>query len=353
MMGAEEPAGGLTLPKSALKWVAVGLLLSTSVVVIISILSGVSFADLARLGYLPFGLAAAVGAARLLVQVVRFRVLVTGLARDPRPDLGGLALARGGSEFVSLSTPATSMGVFIRTAWLTGKGVDGGTALWIGYFEVLMEIYVAGSLALIAAAIAFLKGAVVIGTTILVITIILVSGYTTFFVIPALRNIKIPHRLFSIASFLIGGPRATALYLRAVVGSLNFSLSARAILNRNNMPVVVKAVGLTIIEDLLAGTALWVVLTSAGLKIDPFSTTFVVYGAVAIQALIPISIGGAGITELTTQAYLTAVYGFSSWPAVVLWRVATYQVLLAITGVVFFIYARKATRQGSKTQKKT
>lgn len=352
MKDTGESTGNFQLPKSALKWVAVGLLVSTSVVIVISILSGVTIADLARLGYLPFGLAAAVSAARLIVQVLRFRVLVVGLAGDPRPNLGGLALARGGSEFVSLSTPATSMGVFMRTAWLSGKGVDGGTALWIGYFEVLVEIYVGGSLALVAAAIAFLKGAVVLGSTILVITLFLVAGYTAVFIIPALKDIKIPHRVFSIAAFLVGGPKATALYLRAVIGSLNFSLSARAILNRKNLPVVVKAVGLTIVEDFLAGTALWIVLTSAGLKIDPFSTTFAGYGVVTI-AVIPVTIGGAGITELTMQAYLTLVYGFSSWPAVVLWRIATYQVVLAITGVVFTVFVRKATRQGSKAQQKT
>jgi glycosyltransferase 2 family protein len=341
------------LPKSALKWVAVGLVLTTSVVVVISLFSGVTIADLAKLGYLPFGLAASVTAARLLVQIVRFRVLVNGLAVDPKPrNLVGLPLARVASEFVSLSTPATSMGVFVRTAWLSGKGVDSGTALWIGYFEVLIEIYVGGSLAIVAAAIAFLRGAVIIGFSILLVTLLLVAGYTTVFIIPALKNIKIPHRLFSIAAFFVGGPRATALYLRAVVGSLNFSLSARAILNRRNTPVVFKAVGLTIVEDLLAGTALWLVLSSAGLKIDPFSTSAVYWGVAAI-AVIPVTIGGAGITELTMQAFLTSVYGFSSWPAVLLWRIATYQVLLAITGIVFLLFVRKSMKQSPKSEQKT
>ncbi len=328
------------------------MVLSSAVVIIISVFSGVTLSDLVKLGYFTFVLAAAVNAARLPVQILRFRVLVVGLARDPRPNLGGLALARTGSEFVSLSTPATSMGVFIRTAWLSGKGVDGGTSLWIGYFEVLMEIYVGGSLALVAAVIAFLKGAVVIGSTVLVIAVVLIAGYTVLFVIPAVKIIKVPRRLFSVTAFLVGGPRATAIYLRAVVGSLNFSLSARAIVSRKSLPVVVKAVGLTILEDLLAGIALWLVLTSAGLKIDPFSATFAAYGVFAI-AQIPVSIGGAGITELTTQAYLTSVYGFSSWAAVVLWRIATYQVLLAITGVVFLLFVRKATQQAPKAQQKS
>jgi len=350
MEASEKPTGGPRLPKSAIKWAAAGLVLSSAVVIILSIFSGVTLSDLAKLGYLTFGLAAAASAARLLVQIVRFRVIAVGLAGDVKLDLSGLALVRIGSEFISLSTPATSVGVFLRTAWLSGKGVDSGKALWIGYFEVLVEIYVGAGLALIAAGYVLLKGAVVLGSTIAVIATILIVGYTVVFVIPALKVIKVPHRVFSIASYLVGGPRATALYLRAVVGSLNFSLAARTIVSRHTLPVMVKAVVLTLLENLLLGTSLWLVLNAAGLEIDPFFSTLAAYGVVAI-AQVPISIGGAGITELTMQTYLTSVYGFSSWAAVVLWRIATYQVMLAITGIVFLVYLRKATNHSSKVVK--
>jgi uncharacterized protein (TIRG00374 family) len=339
------------LPKSVMKWAALGLLLSSAVVIAISFFSGVTFSDLAKLGYLTFALAAAVTAAKLPVQVLRFRVVARGLAGDPKPNLGGFALARIASEFVSLSTPAIEMGVFIRTSWLTGKGVEGGKALWIGYFEVLIELYVGAGLGLVAAVYALSRGAVVLGSTIALISAILIAGYTIFFIIPALKVIKVPHRVFSIATFLVGGPRATALYLRAVVGSLNFSLAAREILNRKNLPVVVESTGLTILEDFLDGVALWLVLSSAGLKIDPVSATLA-YFAVGAIASIPVTIGGAGITELTLQAYLISVYRFTSWASVVLWRIATYQVTLAITGAVFLLFVRKATKPTSKAQQK-
>ena len=131
-----------------------------------------------------FCLAAAASAARLLVQILRFRVITLGLSGYPKPDLGGLALTRVSSEFVSLSTPATSMGVFIRTAWLSHKGVDGGKSLSIGYFEVLMEVYVGAGLGLIAAGYAVSRGAVGIGSTIAVVAIVLVTGYTVVFIVP-------------------------------------------------------------------------------------------------------------------------------------------------------------------------
>jgi hypothetical protein len=53
------------------------------------------------------------------------------------------------------------------------------------------------------------------------------------------------------------------------------------------------------------------------------------------------------------KSYLTTVYGFSSWAPIVLWRIATYQVLLAITGIVFIFFVRKATRGSNKTPQNT
>jgi uncharacterized membrane protein YbhN (UPF0104 family) len=343
----EAPTSGFRLSKSIIRWVAVGLVLTSGVVIAISLYSGVKLSDFERVGFLTFGLTAAVSAARLLVQIVRFRVLTVGLADDPKMDLSGLALTRVSSEFISISTPASGTGVFLRTAWLSGKGVTGGKALWIGYFEVLIEVYVGCSLGIVAAAYAILKGAVILGSTIAVIGLVVVTGYTIIFIIPARRAIKIPHFVYTIAEYLVGGPRATAMYLHAVVGSLNFSVSARAILTRDKLPVALKAVILTIVEDLMDGAAFWFVLNAAGLKIDLLSSTIAVFGIDTITQL-PISIGGAGITELTVRGYLTSIYGFSSWASIIIWRVATYQVLLALTGIVFLFFVRKNTRRVEK-----
>jgi glycosyltransferase 2 family protein len=333
------------LPKSVMRWVAVGVTLSSAIVIAITIFSGITWSDLERLGYLPFGLAAAASVARLFVQALRFRVIASGLAGDPKPKLTGATIARMGSEFIAMSTPSEVGGPVLRAAWLSGRGVESGSSLWIGYFEVLIEIYVGSGLGLVAAAYALSKGAVVVGSTIAVIATVLIVGYTLVFIVPALRSIKVPHHVFSLASLVLGAPRATALYLRAVVGSLNFSLAARAIMSRKTLPVVVKAVGLTILEDFLEGIALWLVLNAAGLKIDVFSATAVAFGVLTIAAL-PISIGGSGVTEVSMQLYLSSVYGFSSWAAIVLWRIASFQVVLAVSAVAFLLFMRKPATKG-------
>jgi glycosyltransferase 2 family protein len=339
-----ETANGIRISKSAIRWIAVGLFVSSSILAIISVFSGVSFSDLTRLGYLPFALAAMFCFAKLLVQVVRFRTIVTGFARDPRPDLGGAAIARMGSEFVAQSTPSMVGGEFLRAAWLSGKGVVGGKALWIGYFEVVLEVYVSSALGLISAAYAFSRGATAIASTILVVVSLLVVGYSVFFLVPAFRGIpKIPRRLFRFAGLFIGGPRAARLEKTVQEGSVNFSLAARATLKKEALPTILYALGLTVIQALLSGAALWIILNAAGLRIDLLSATLVAYGATAIAAL-PVSIGGSGLTELAVAAYLSTVYGFTSWAAVVLWRIASFQVVLVVTGVAFLLLVRKTTR---------
>jgi uncharacterized protein (TIRG00374 family) len=103
---------------------------------------------------------------------------------------------------------------------------------------------------------------------------------------------------------------------------------------------VIKAVGLTILEDFLEGIALWLVLNAAGLKIDIFSATITAFGVLTIAAL-PVSIGGSGITEVSMQLYLSSVYGFSSWAAIVLWRIASFQVVLAVSAIAFLLFMRR------------
>jgi glycosyltransferase 2 family protein len=335
---------GFRLPKSAIRWSAVGLVVSSSIIIVISVFSGVTVSDLARLGYVPFALAAILSSAKLLVQAVRFRIIVTGFTRDSRPDLSGVAVARMGSEFVALSTPATIGGEFLRAAWLSGKGVVGGKALWIGYFEVVVDVYVGGALGLVSAAYAFSRGATVLASTILVIVLLLVVGYSVFFLVPAFRGIpRIPRRLFRFAGFFIGWPRAARLEKAVEKGSVNFSLAARAILRREALPTILYALALTILQAILSGVVLWIMLNAAGLNIDLGSATLVAYGATAIAAL-PISIGGSGLTEIAVAAYLSTIYRFTSWAAIVLWRVASFQVVLGVSGIAFLLLVHKATR---------
>ncbi|MDA4128998.1 MAG: hypothetical protein OK422_06055 [Thaumarchaeota archaeon] len=126
-------------------------------------------------------------------------------------------------------------------------------------------------------------------------------------------------------------------------GAEDFSVAANEMLAKGALPLVAKVLFLAIVQALLSGVALWIVLTSAGLKIDLLSSTATVCAVIAIAA-VPVSIGRSGIAELGVQYYLLSVYGFTSWAAVVMWRIASFQVVLALCGIAFLLFVHRATR---------
>jgi glycosyltransferase 2 family protein len=343
-----EPTTGFQLTGSAMRWMAVGLIISSAVVVIISVFSGVSLSDFATIGILPFGLAAAASVAELLIGVVRFRMVAKGVAKNPRLNLDGISNVKLASEFLSLTTPSYTGGFLLSTAWLSKRGVEHGDAVWIGYFEILIQVYVSSAVEGVAAAYALSKGAVMIASTLTAVSLCSALAFTAIFLIPGLRGVTLPHSIFRLAARVVGPARAKRLERGAQKDTRKFSSAARALLHRESLPLVAKTVGLTVVEALLSGLALWFVIVAAGLKIDVFSSTLVAYSVIAIGTL-PISIGGSGITELVMKYYLFSVYGFSSWAAIVLWRIASYQVLLGVSGIAFLILMRRAMSSAPNT----
>ncbi|MFI5421590.1 MAG: hypothetical protein ACHQ1H_11535, partial [Nitrososphaerales archaeon] len=107
----QKPATGIKVSRSTTWWVFVGLALSSSIVIAITFLSGVTLSDFEAFGFVPFFLAGIVSSSRLLVQVLRYRVTVFGLSGVPRSNFKGLSIVRIGSEFVSLTTPSLIGGV--------------------------------------------------------------------------------------------------------------------------------------------------------------------------------------------------------------------------------------------------
>ncbi|MFI5420567.1 MAG: YbhN family protein, partial [Nitrososphaerales archaeon] len=276
-----------------------------------------------------------------LVQVLRYRVTVFGLSGVPRSNFKGLSIVRIGSEFVSLTTPSLIGGVVVRAAWLVQKGVDSGKAFWIAYFEVLMDVYVGSLFAIAAAVFAFVKGATIIGSTIVAIVAFQLIFYTIIFLIPALRGLPVfPNRLFKIAEYFVGGTKAKTLESKINQATKTFSLSARSILKREALPIVLKAAALTVVDALLLGLALWIILNRAGLNIDPVLSIVNSFGVSTI-AFIPISIGGSGVAELTMHAFLSGVFNFNSWTAVLIWRIVSFQFLLIPSGIAFAFLMRK------------
>jgi len=150
--GRRKPTTAFQLSASVIRWMAIGLIASSAIVVIISVFSGVSVSDFATIGLLPFVLAAAASIAGLLVSVIRFRMVARGFAKNPRLNLDGIGNLKLASEFLALTTPADVGSFLLSTAWLSRRGVERGDALWIGYFEMLIQAYVSSAVMGVAAA---------------------------------------------------------------------------------------------------------------------------------------------------------------------------------------------------------
>jgi len=332
--------------------VYVGLVLSSAFVISISFFSGVTISDFVNFGYFPFIIAGIFSSLRLVVQVLRYRVAVFGLSGVPKSNFKDLTIVRVGSEFVSLTTPSLIGGVVVRAAWLSQKGVDSGRAFWIAYFEVLMDVYVGSAFALVASVYAITKGATLIGSSIAAIVIFQIIFYSIIFLIPALRGIPaFPKRLFKVAEYFVGGSKAKTLEQRVNHATRTFSLSARSILKQDALPIILKALALTLVDALLLGLALWVILMRTGLDIDLLSSIVVSFGVSTI-AIIPISIGGSGVAEVTMHSYLSSVFGFNSWTAVIIWRIVSFQFLLIPTSIAFLVLMHRITRPKSGNQEK-
>src|SRR4029077_3632834 len=116
--------------------------------------------------------------------------------------------------------------------------------------------------------------------------------------------------------------RAKRLEVVAQERTRTFSLAAGSILRKDAVPLILKTLALTVVQVILSGLALWFILVAAGLKIDVVSATLLAGGVSAVAA-IPITVGGSGVVEFTMLSYLSSVFGFSSWAAVVFWRIAS------------------------------
>lgn len=181
--GQTTPTTGVQLPRSVIRWMALGIIISSACVVIISVFSGVSLSDFATIGFIPFGLAAAASGAGLLVGVLRFKVVAMGLAKNPALDLSGIGKIKLASQFLAFTTPSATGGFLLSTAWLSRRGVERGDALWIGYFDMLIQVFVSSAVELVAAAYAFSKGAVMIASTLTVIALSFDVAYAVIFLI--------------------------------------------------------------------------------------------------------------------------------------------------------------------------
>lgn len=316
-----------------MKWRIIAIVASLVPLVIIALLLDVGPADIIAVGIIPFALAAAAPVAKLLVQGVRFHYFIKKFV-GPVTGLGGSIVARTGSEFITLTTPAYTGGEFLRVAWLHKKGVHAGKGMWVITVEVISDVMVGSTLSYIAAIWAFLAGNYLIATGIVVITSPIFATYIVLLVMSSKKILQLPNFTATVIGKFVGSTRA-----QKITGTANDILKGLCEMSKENLhssSLKIFAIGLalTFIGASIHAVT-FMILANTIASVGFFESLMAVAASVAIGTL-PISPGGSGLSEFGIGAYL-ATFGLdalSFGSIIIAWRIASYHVPLVISWFV-------------------
>ncbi len=313
-----------------MKWRIIAIIASLVPLIIIALLLHVSPEDIIAVGILPFALASAAAIAKLVVQGLRFHYFIQKFV-GPVASLKGSILARTGSEFVSLTTPAYTGGEFLRVAWLHKKGVHAGKGMWIITVEVITDVIVGSILAYIAAIWAFLAGNYLIATGIVVITSPIFATYVILLVMSSKKILQLPKFTISLTGKFVGNARA-----QKMIGNANDILKGLCEMSRENLHSAsfkTFTVGLALTFVIAAIHAVtFMTIANTLTTVGFFESLMAVSASIAIGTL-PISPGGSGLTEFGIGAYL-ATFGLNALTfgnIIIAWRLASYHVPLVVS----------------------
>lgn len=300
--------------------------------VIIALLLDVSPEDILAVGILPFSIAGAAAIAKLVVQGFRFHYYVKNFVGSVA-SLGDSILARTGSEFITLTTPAYTGGEFLRVAWLHKKGVHAGKGMWVITVEVISDVMVGSILSYIAAIWAFLAGNYLIATGIVVITSPIFATYIILLVMSSKKILQLPKFTAVMLGKFVGAARA-----EKYVGTGNDILRGLCEMSKENLHTSsfkIFAVGLALTFLGASIHALtFMVIANTVAPVGFFESLMAVAASIAIGTL-PISPGGSGLSEFGIGAYL-ATFGLDALAfgsIIIAWRIASYHVPLIVSWI--------------------
>jgi len=312
-----------------LKWRIIAIAASLVPLVIIALLLDVGPADIIAVGILPFALASAAALAKLLVQGFRFHYFVKNFV-GPVASLRSSIIARTGSEFITLTTPAYTGGEFLRVAWLHKKGVHAGKGMWVITVEIVSDLMVGGTLSYIAAIWAFLAGNYLIASGIVLIVSPIFATYITLLVMSSKKVLQLPKFTAPLIGTFIGSTRA-----QKMTGSANDILKGLCEMSKENLhfsslKIFATGLALTFVSVSIHAVT-FMILANSVATVGFFESLMAVAASVAIGTL-PISPGGSGLSEIGIGAYLSTfgidILAFGS--IIIVWRIATYHVPLMI-----------------------
>lgn len=285
-------------------------------------------------------LSIAVCMARLGAQGLRFHLLVKHCS-SVKMSFSEAFTVRSASEFFALTTIPFLADEAVRTWILTEKGEKAFTALWIAFSELIFDVFIAAPISLAAGAFALARGAVGIAAIILTITVIQLSSVVGMLFI--IKNGGVG-RLVRLAEPL----SRMSLFSKRLLDRFRDEVAAvygatQLFRGRSGKKVVSALIALTVVIMSAPATILYMAYSNY-LALS-FIDSLYAFHAGNTLGVLPLTVGGSGLTETGIYIFIDNVYDFGSWEAVVIWRIMTYYLTLLFTGATFVIYVSASRKR--------
>ena len=279
---------------------------------------------------------------KLLFQGVRFNYILRAFSDRSYPFFESL-IARFGSEFVALTSPAYVGGEVARAAWMTKRGEASGKALWLPYIEIVFDVYSGNLIALAAGIYALSAGDAFLGAVVMAVAVVILSLVTAVVLFSRRGGILIPSYAMVPLGRVVGRHRAESLKEKGDQFLEEFCEAANHTFTRKYAGDLLLVGLFTAAIVLLSTATLWFIAMGLNLPVSFIDSALLVYASMALGNL-PITLGGSGVAEASVYLYAADVVGVSSWPMVFAWRILSYQMLLIITGICAFAILRRYTK---------
>ncbi|GBC71374.1 hypothetical protein HRbin02_01155 [Candidatus Calditenuaceae archaeon HR02] len=277
--------------------------------------------------------------ARLLAQGLRFHLLVRHYSTTSM-SMGEAFMVRGVSEFFALTTIPFMADEAVRAWILMERGENPVVALWIAFVELILDVLVAAPIALLSGFAAMSHGVISVAMVLVTIPALQLILVTALLTQSRHRGLARLNRLISriegrlpvfggvLNMFKQPGPDPQG-FLKPLIFSRGKSISAGLL-------------SATVVVMLIPAVTLYAVFSSY--TAIRFVDAIYAFHAGNTLGVLPVTAGGAGLTEAGVYLFSSRVLGVYSWTAVILWRILTYYLTLLVSGAMLTYYVLKRLR---------